>query len=394
MDFLQSLQKQVNSRVTRVLLKRPQNGIKPSDLRSELKLKPSCSNKTRRDGLCIAFLNSNFEANLAEFKALNDATLKKHNIEVVQLTQRSYNIVLTYLDVIDNDQMAMLKTMIKCDKLSRHTVRGIETADMVASYSSFERIPPSFIQYLTSEARMSSSTLYAQNFCVKCREFLSDRQCPACQSPKLNDKAPMTNIHAPEAPSSVDAAPKDTATITPTQKSTDDQTSESSTPSSPQLSPLLIRTPTPSPLKDNTQTPPPNQSPTPTATVPASYCEDNAAPNDFDVSDTEPKDAAAENNSSSDSEESADEAIPTPTYGKAHKTKGSPPNTTGNKNNSLLKRQRKPDEVYTPPSKNGSCLPSNDRPTTRSSTKDKQLNHVELANTSRSSLDTLVPALK
>ena len=78
MDFLEALRKDVNSRVLRVLLKCPHNGIKPSDLRSELNLTPSCGTKTRRDGLSVAFLKNKFEANLAEFTMLHskNTTLK------------------------------------------------------------------------------------------------------------------------------------------------------------------------------------------------------------------------------------------------------------------------------------------------------------------------------
>ena len=84
MDFLEALRKDVNSRVLRVLLKRPHNGIKPSDLRSELNLTPSCGTKTRRDGLCVAFNASNFEQKVAEFKSLNEAIFNKYNVNVTK----------------------------------------------------------------------------------------------------------------------------------------------------------------------------------------------------------------------------------------------------------------------------------------------------------------------
>ncbi|KAB2833820.1 MAG: hypothetical protein F9K49_06065 [Caedimonadaceae bacterium] len=292
MDFLEALRKDVNSRVLRVLLKRPHNGIKPSDLRSELNLTPSCGTKTRRDGLSVAFLKNKFEANLAEFNKLNEATLKKHNIEVVHLSKRVFNVVATYLEVLDKDQEALFKTTMNCDKVYRHTVKGIETSDMVASYSSIDQIPQSIRHYLAAEERNSSSAVYAQNFCIKCREIVAEQGCTTCSA---------TNTHAnkqtkSKAPSAKAPIPK-RASAKPSSEITTHKTT--APPPAPQLpaakskscSPLLIRTPSPSPtLEDIVASLPQSQSPILVDTIPSSYADDDLLPSDFEINETAPED--------------------------------------------------------------------------------------------------------
>src|SRR5690606_32327086 len=206
----------------------------------------------------VAFLKNKFEASLAEFNKLNEATLKKHNLEVVHLSTRVFNVVATYLEVLDKDQEALFKTTMNCDKVYRHTVKGIETSDMVASYSSIDQIPQSIRQYLAAEERNSSSVVYAQNFCIKCREIVAEQGCSTCSNANSHaNKQTKSHTVPAEVPIPKRASAKPSSEIS-THKTT-------APPPAPQLpaakgkscSPLLIRTPSPSPtLEDFVASPP------------------------------------------------------------------------------------------------------------------------------------------
>ena len=87
--------------------------------------------------------------------------------------------------------------MLKCDKIARLLAKGKPTLDLVASYSSFEQIPNDIIEYLTTEERNSSSKVYAQNFCVKCKSIIMERNCLSC----CVNKTQSSPAHASQSPS-------------------------------------------------------------------------------------------------------------------------------------------------------------------------------------------------
>jgi len=344
MEFIDSFQKRISTQVVRVLLKRPLNGVKPSELREAINLGPALGLKTRRDGLCVAFNATNFEQRVAEFKSLNEATLNKYNVKVVLLSKRPFNIVITYIDLADNDQLALFKTMLKCDKVTRLVARGKPTLDLVASYS-----------YLSSEERNSSSKVYAQNFCIKCRSILMERTCSSCnaQASPSHDSFTPSSSPAPVEHSESTSAPleqvSDTSVEVPTEKI------------------------------------PPTDSCTTESTPVSSNDEDAPSPPRDDENITISKEPCSTLLSSSEDEhenQDSDSAL----------KKRSKKKTTKKKTNTLINLPRKPDSTFKPPPNCGNNPPDNSNRKTRSSSKANPVNHLELDLNSRASIDIPIPA--